>query len=544
MPLSSHWPPLKVLDAAVEKAPRPVVPPVQLSQWIISAIEEGSFEKVKELFATHPHALQTNNWETVMRAALKHFDLEIFNLLDQQNPPFAPFLYIEQLKEKCSAPLFNAFMKKLESPAFALMFSQEGVLRELWEYAIKEFSNPTRAANARRVRAAVLEKAPSIAQDPTHFDLYVFLVNGLVGTSLNHLTPEDHQFLEGLPSFVKTRYTQMLFESSTVANLSIQQLHQVCHFLDQHPSYLQQLRCQEKRNQQQQQDIHALWRSIVPPGAHFWKDTHIRNFSTVTPTTRIVGRIHGSIFECSFVGKPELEEFLQPRGDKETDISLGHGSIFECSFVGKPGLEDFLDKGVWPCVDKETDIRLGLDLFDEMIVYAPNFEVLAEQRSTDGQTKEVVFGGDMARAYDWWTTVVMRSSPAIRSLTHTPQFHECVDHILADKSKRLGWALDLTPPILEELCNHRSDLKQWTDEHGNTLLHYIFSLNTWDPQRFMEFAAIHPQWVETRNINGVSVREIAAQRGMGADIDQQLEKMLLSLHVQHTTPSASPSRKI
>ena len=516
MPSPSHWPSLEVVKAAAEKSSsvRPLSS-AQLSQLLSAAIEEASAPKVKELLATHPHVLQEKDWELVMRTALKHFDPVVHDILDQDNPIFAPFWYIEQLKQKGSAPLFNALMAKMEASSTPiLLLSSKNVLDELWKYALKELFNPTAAPNARLVRSLVLEKDPSIANDPACFVLYERTVDDLVHTSLNRLTAEDHEFLEGLPSVVKTRYAQALFENFTLSNLSIQQLHSVYHFLDQHPSYLQELRCQEKRNQQQQQDIHALWRAIIPPGTHFWKDTHIGNFAAAAPTIiRIKGKIHGSTIE---LGPPPC----------------------------LPGVEDFLDRGVWPCVDKTTDIRLGLDLFDEMIVYAPNFEVLAEQRSTDGQTKEVVFGGDMARAYDWWTTVVMRSSPAIRSLTHTPQFHECVDNILADKSKRLGWALDLTPPILEELCNHRSDLKQWTDEHGNTLLHYIFSLNTWDPQRFMEFAAIHPQWVETRNINGVSVREIAAQRGMGADIDQQLEKMLLSLHVQHTTPSASPSRKI
>jgi len=186
------------VKAAAEKSSsvRPLSS-AQLSQLLSAAIEEMSAPKVKELLATHPHVLQEKDWELVMRTALKHFDPAVHDILDQDNPIFAPFWYIEQLKQKGSAPLFNALMAKMEASSTPILpLSTKNVLDELWKYALKELFNPTAAPNARLVRALVLEKDPSIANDPACFVLYERTVDDLAHTSLDRLTAEDHEFLE------------------------------------------------------------------------------------------------------------------------------------------------------------------------------------------------------------------------------------------------------------------------------------------------------------------------------------------------------------
>ncbi len=464
---------------------------------LIEAIKDGDALAVQQVIADHPNiSLDEPGYEQVAAAAFEHYTPDVFECLRTTNLPCDTNLYMV-LCEKFDPTLYKQFLPVQDLCLAEKMFNQtlKNILHE----------TPKVRDSSRRLRRALLSDFPDLhnligTDRYTTTSWQVNLFNQLPIDYPENFHSEDFDFIEQLPTNIKQMCVRGI--SHRADDVTITQLHSIDRFFDSHPSFAQLFEEEQKKQTAGHTNYMNLMRSLIPVGAHTWKDTAMASY---------LKQLHNTW--------PNDTVRMFTAHHHFTNDGNVHNNLAHCNtFVTTPDL----------------DQKLEFDLYDRLFRFAR-------------YTKIHVLGNDMSipvkhscspEKEDFFTTMIISGSPAATVLLQNPQMAERVSTLLQNKHYLMTWATKAPLAAVQQLCKTQPHWKTWTDEAGNTLAHYICALRSKlniTEKTVQNLIRINPSWLTQENNNQVTLTHIAQEQKWAATLQNWIENQALNAELKSDT---------
>lgn len=553
--LSANWPTAAADLAQLVQSGRPTNPKQTPSQRrkavyeeLIGALTNGEHETVKEIISDNPEIkFNEAGWENLASNALKFFDFDSVRLLHEKGLPLSPSFVARTLQKEFSSQVFDYFCNSQQLYANEQEYYKARLLdmyrSGLCGYAVSQ----ERLRNQyRHIREKIETNFPVWATETRQkMDLTDYswreAVERLPFKYPTKLSASDTQFFNSLSQKEVEHILTRVGEKDKMTTSELESLNR---FICANPQRLEFWTQQEKHRHNNRATYRQQWAQWGLEGRFDWADTQLSDILEANrqQTPQKLKTNFAMYLKYSFEYLSQTWNYVE--NQQKYFLQKGYLAGTEL-----PSLQ-----GKAPICHEDLDVLLGWDLLDAVLLDPTTTQLVMMSNTVTIQN--TLFDSMRVESPSLLHNLITTGAPAVGSLLKTPNGAKLVNEILLeDKALLILWCKNTALTAFSDLVSALPQWKDWADQHGNNLGHYIIASrvqNSLDitPSMLNALSKINSQWLTVENNQGLTVSQIAQTCELREDTRRWLEKYIISqavkselkLNTAHITPKAQKRR--